>query len=107
MRHSADFDATTSGSRQGCDLAVVYAARRADGRRLVGYIVSRAVGNSVTRHQVTRRLRAIMATNLLTIPTGTGVVIRALPAAAGCRFEALDQAVTRSVGRAVAKAHLP
>jgi len=105
MRHSADFDATTSGSRQGCDLAVVYAARRADGRRLVGYIVSKAVGNSVTRHRVTRRLRAIMASNMTAIPDGTGVVIRALPAAASCRYAALNQAVTRSVSRAIGKAH--
>jgi len=104
MRRSADFAATQSGSRQGCGLAVVYAARRTDERRLVGYIVSKAVGSSVVRHKVTRRLRAAMAGHLSVIPAGTGVVIRALPASAGASYCVLQRAVTGAVDKAIKKA---
>lgn len=47
-----------------------------------GFIVGRAVGGSVVRSRVTRRLRSIMATHLDEVPHGLGVVVRALPAAA-------------------------
>jgi ribonuclease P protein component len=49
----------------------------------VGFVVSKAVGNSVVRHRVTRRLRALVADRLGTLPAGCALVIRALPAAAG------------------------
>lgn len=48
----------------------------------VGFVVSRAVGNAVVRHRVTRRLRDLMAHRLPTLPLGTDLVIRANPAAA-------------------------
>lgn len=48
----------------------------------VGLVVSKAVGNSVVRHRVSRRLRALMAPRLSTLPDGTRVVLRATPAAA-------------------------
>ena len=48
----------------------------------VGFIVGRAVGGSVVRHRVARRLRAQMSTRLGSLPAGSGVVVRALPAAA-------------------------
>ena len=48
----------------------------------VGLVVSRAVGGSVTRNRVKRRLRHQMAPLLDTLGPGTSVVLRALPAAA-------------------------
>jgi ribonuclease P protein component len=48
----------------------------------VGLVVSRAVGNSVVRHKVSRRLRAVIAPRLSSLPEGTRLVVRALPAAA-------------------------
>ena len=104
MRRPADFAATMTGGRQGCNLVVAYAARRADEQRLVGYIVSKAVGPAVRRHKVTRRLRAIMASQLDALPTGSGVVIRALPASAEASFATLHRAVTKTVDRAIRKA---
>lgn len=47
-----------------------------------GFVVSTAVGNSVVRHRVTRRLRPLVNDRLPTLPAGTDLVIRALPAAA-------------------------
>lgn len=48
----------------------------------VGFVVSKAVGNSVVRHRVTRRLRHLMADRLGTLPAGCTLVVRALPASA-------------------------
>lgn len=47
-----------------------------------GFVVSKAVGNSVVRHRVTRRLRHLVRPRLGTLPAGTALVVRALPAAA-------------------------
>ncbi|AHI02197.1 hypothetical protein KALB_8840 [Kutzneria albida DSM 43870] len=49
-----------------------------DERTRVGFVVSKAVGNSVVRHRVSRRLRHLVADRLAQLPPGTGVVVRAL-----------------------------
>jgi ribonuclease P protein component len=48
----------------------------------VGFVVSKAVGNSVVRHRVSRRLRHLVADRLGTLPPHCALVIRALPASA-------------------------
>jgi len=48
----------------------------------VGFVVSKAVGNSVVRHRVSRRLRHLVADRLGTLPADCALVIRALPASA-------------------------
>ena len=48
----------------------------------VGFVVSKAVGNSVIRHRVSRRLRHVVAHRLGTLPRGSSLIVRALPAAA-------------------------
>ncbi|MGH3950910.1 MAG: ribonuclease P protein component [Pseudonocardiaceae bacterium] len=47
-----------------------------------GFVVSKAVGNSVVRHRVTRRLRHLVAERLGTLPAGSSLVVRALPPSA-------------------------
>ncbi|MGH3517042.1 MAG: ribonuclease P protein component [Haloechinothrix sp.] len=47
-----------------------------------GFVVSKAVGNSVVRHRVTRRLRHLLAERFGTLPAGSTLVVRALPPAA-------------------------
>lgn len=47
-----------------------------------GFVVSKAVGNSVIRHRVARRLRHLVADRLGTLRPGCALVIRALPPAA-------------------------
>jgi ribonuclease P protein component len=49
----------------------------------VGFVVSKAVGNSVVRHRVSRRLRHLVADRIGTLPAHCTLVIRALPASAG------------------------
>jgi ribonuclease P protein component len=47
-----------------------------------GLVVSKAVGGSVVRHRVSRRLRHLLAPRLRTLPAGSVLVVRALPPAA-------------------------
>jgi ribonuclease P protein component len=44
----------------------------------VGFVVSKGVGNSVVRHQVSRRLRHVVRDRLDLLPPGTSLVVRAL-----------------------------
>ncbi len=65
----------------------------------VGLVVSKGVGNSVRRHEVSRRLRHLMRGRLERLAGSDRVVLRALPSAAG-RSSAdlgadLDRALTR------------
>lgn len=48
----------------------------------VGFVVSKAVGNSVVRHRVARRLRHVVRERLGTVRPGCTLVVRALPSAA-------------------------
>jgi len=48
-----------------------------------GFVVSKAVGGSVVRHRVVRRLRHLVGARLDTLPAGALLVVRALPPAAG------------------------
>lgn len=57
----------------------------------VGFVVSKAVGNSVVRHRVSRKLRHLVRDRLSGLPTGTSLVVRALaPAAAASSAELGD-----------------
>jgi ribonuclease P protein component len=47
-----------------------------------GFVVGRSVGNSVVRHRVTRRLRAVVAGELHRLPASADLVVRARPEAA-------------------------
>jgi ribonuclease P protein component len=47
-----------------------------------GFVVGKAVGNSVVRHRVTRRLRAVVHTELHRLPATADLVVRARPEAA-------------------------
>ena len=85
MRRSADFAAVVRSGRpvrRGC--LVVHHLVATDGSTapLVGFVVARAVGGSVVRHRVTRRLRAVTAARLPLLAPGVRLVIRALPPAA-------------------------
>ncbi|MFC7547152.1 ribonuclease P protein component [Plantactinospora sp. GCM10030261] len=48
-----------------------------------GFVVSKAVGNAVTRNAVRRRLRHLVRDRMDGLPPGADLVVRALPEAAG------------------------
>jgi ribonuclease P protein component len=63
-------------------LAVADAAVEVAGPPRVGFVVSKAVGGSVVRHRVARRLRHLLRDRLDQFPSGTRLVVRALPRSA-------------------------
>jgi len=54
-----------------------------------GLVVSKAVGGSVVRHRISRRLRHLLRDQLATLPAGARVVVRAAPAAGAAPSAAL------------------
>src|SRR5699024_8977972 len=83
LRRSEEFRAVMRGGvRARRRRLVVHALIDDNGPAKVGFVVSKAVGNSVVRHRVTRQLRHLIRPRLGTLPQGTALVLRALPAAA-------------------------
>ncbi|MFT4122994.1 MAG: ribonuclease P protein component [Microbacteriaceae bacterium] len=96
----ADFRATMrSGRRVPADCSVVYLRATAPAAPTrFGFIVSKAVGPAVTRNLVSRRLRAICRGALEERPTGSDVVVRALPGIAEVPWEQLRSSILRATG---------
>lgn len=65
----------------------------------VGLIVSKAVGDAVTRHAVARRLRAAGSVALDGVDTACTVVIRALPSAATVSSDVLAHQLSSALGK--------
>lgn len=72
-----------------------------------GFIVSKAVGNAVTRNRVKRRLRAAMAAQLagpLAPHSGAMIVVRALPSSSEASWAELTADLDSGLRSAVKKA---
>lgn len=104
MRRPDDFSATVRrGVRSGSDRLVVHRRATADEDDvLVGFVVSRGVGNAVTRTSVKRRLRHLVAARLGELEPGTRLVVRAQPRAAGATSDVLAESLDRAL-RATAR----
>jgi ribonuclease P protein component len=62
-------------------------------------VVSRAVGNSVLRHRVQRRLRHLCRDRLGELPAGSEVVVRALEPAGRATYQELGADLDRCLQR--------
>jgi len=91
--------AVRSGSRAGSRTLVVHLLSRESGERQVGFVVSRAVGNAVTRNRVKRRLRHLARERLSSLPGSCVLVVRALPASAGASSTELAGDLDRCLSR--------
>ena len=65
----------------------------------VGLVVSKAVGNSVVRHRVQRRLRHLVREQLDLLPGSALLVVRANPAAGSAPSRELGADLTRCLQR--------
>jgi ribonuclease P protein component len=109
MRAAADFAHTTRrGTKVTRGSVVVYVATADDAtgddasaQPRVGLVVSKAVGNSVVRHRVSRRIRGAVRSLLPSLPGGSRVVVRALPGAEADR--GLAQAISDAVSTGLAR----
>lgn len=64
-----------------------------------GFVVGKAVGNSVVRHRVTRRLRAVVAAELHRLPVTADLVVRARPEAADAESTLLRRDLVAGLDR--------
>jgi ribonuclease P protein component len=64
-----------------------------------GFVVGKAVGNSVVRHRVTRRLRAAVREELDRLPATADLVVRARPEAANANSADLRSDLRRGLDR--------
>ena len=95
------------GKKKGTRTVVVYLYVQGGtftGGPRMGLVVSKAVGNAVTRHAVSRRLRHVTASVLqdpqdATLEPGACLVLRALPAAATASSKELEADVRRALRR--------
>ena len=92
--------ATRSGRRAGSTTLVVHLALGTDLTvPRVGFVVSKAVGNAVVRNRVQRRLRHLARAHLPALPTGSVLVVRALPPAAAASSAELGADLARCLTR--------
>jgi ribonuclease P protein component len=63
----------------------------------VGFVVSKAVGNSVVRHRVARKLRHVLRERLDQVPPGSRLVVRALPKSATANSARLAADIDRAL----------
>ncbi len=91
--------ASRSGSRAGSPTLVVHLLGRESGGQRVGFVVSRAVGNAVSRNRVKRRLRHLTRERLWMLPGSCVLVVRALPAAALASSTELGADLDRCLSR--------
>jgi ribonuclease P protein component len=85
---------------------VVYVLRHG-GRTMprFGFIVSKAVGNAVTRNRVRRRLKAASYLALTKVEPGMDVVVRALPSAAQATWASLQRELNAAIDHALPAVH--
>lgn len=86
-------------------MCITYAASRADtgegSPARFGYIVSKAVGNAVTRNLIRRRMKSVSEELIRDGVTDIDIVFRAFPAAAGASFDELERELRRAVTRVI------
>jgi ribonuclease P protein component len=101
MRRSREFAAVVrrgERARRG-RLVVHHLPCAATSPALVGLVVGRSVGGSVVRHQVSRRLRALLAARLESLAPGSSTVVRALPPAANATSSQLGADLDAALAR--------
>jgi ribonuclease P protein component len=64
-----------------------------------GFVVGKAVGNSVVRHRVTRQLRALVRSELDRLPPASDLVVRARPEAAAAGSAVLRRDLATGLDR--------
>jgi ribonuclease P protein component len=95
-------EAVRTGRRCGARTVVVHLAPGDnEGTARVGFVVSKAVGDAVTRNRVKRRLRHLAREHVTSLPGSAVLVVRALPASATASSAELRADLDRCLRRAL------
>ena len=104
LRRSGDFtEVVRRGRRAARPTLTVHLLPGDDGPTLpvrAGLVVSKAVGGSVVRSTVSRRLRHLLRDRLAALPDGVRLVVRAAPAAATAPSAVLGSDLDAALARA-------
>lgn len=91
------------GRRSGTGNTVIYLLQRSrTGGPRFGFIVSKAVGNAVTRNLIRRRLKSVCR-SLVSLEADVDVVVRALPSARDATWSELENEVTTAVREGIGR----
>ncbi len=110
LRSSVAFtEVVRQGRRAGRPTLTVHLLVRPDpGVRLppqAGLVISKAVGGSVVRHTVARKLRHLLRDRVPGLAEGTLIVVRAAPAAAPATSAELGADLDRALERLTGQLH--
>jgi len=103
LRHNRAFERIyREGSTVGEQHVVLHVLASADqaSPALVGFAVSRKVGNAVARNRVRRRLREIVRTELRRLRAGEQIVVAARASAGRATFVQLAASLRRALSKA-------
>ncbi|MBK0418732.1 ribonuclease P protein component [Leucobacter sp. CSA1] len=90
-----------TGRRVGGAYCITHAVSRIQGEPArFGFIVSKAIGNAVTRNLIRRRMKTVADRRLADGLSGVDIVFRALPAIADAPFGELERELNRAIDRA-------
>ncbi|MCW2599325.1 MAG: rnpA [Frankiales bacterium] len=104
LHASTDFsEVVRRGRRAGRPTLTVHLLPGTEGCARAGLVVSKAVGGSVVRHRVARRLRHLLRDRIASLPPGSRLVVRAAPPAGVATSAALGADLDAAVNAALSK----
>ena len=105
LHRPADFtEVVRRGRRSSRPLLTVHALRAGEDATdpaRAGLVVSKAVGGSVVRHAVSRRLRHLLRERVAALPGGARIVVRAAPLSAAASSAALGDDLDAALSSAL------
>ncbi|WP_314503192.1 ribonuclease P protein component [uncultured Microbacterium sp.] len=101
LTRGADYKAVVRRGRRcaGAHTVTYTSSSGEDRAARFGFIVNKQVGSAVVRNTVRRRLKAVCAEALPSVPAGSDVVIRVLPNGAEAGYAELRTEVVRCLSR--------
>lgn len=110
VTRAREFSAVVRGGRRAGTRTLVahlaldeHAVDGAESMPRAGFVVGKAVGPAVVRNRVKRRLRHAVRGRLAGLPTGSSLVVRALPPAGSASWPQLESDLDSVLGRLVKK----
>jgi ribonuclease P protein component len=105
LTHRDEFASVVRRGRRGGRSRLVVHLHSAPGAVTprAGFVVSKAVGGSVVRHRVVRRLRHLVGARIATLPPDALLVVRALPPSASSTSAELGEDLDAGLRAALRK----